>query len=301
MSRPQIIAQLACCILSVTFATQIALTHGPIPEQITRMDRRIEQDPNNAKLYLHRGELHRVRRAWSPALADYGRAASLDPDLDAVHLCRGMMFLEAGWPASAKHSLDRFLSGRPDHARGRITRARAMVRLRRYAEAVDDYTRAIASLRDGQRPAPAYYLERARAQIARGDAHRHAALAGLDEGITRLGPLVTLELLAIELELERHRYDEALARLGRIAAQSQRKDKWTVRRGEILEQAGRTGEARAAYAQALKQLQSLSIHRRRSPATVQRENDLKNAIARLAIEKPPAAQRADARKRKTEP
>ena len=39
------------------------------------------------------------------------------------------------------------------------------------------------------------------------------AVAGLDEGVQRLGPLVTLHLAAVELELDRGQHDRALARI----------------------------------------------------------------------------------------
>ena len=50
------------------------------------------------------------------------------------------------------------------------------------------------------------------------------ALRGLDEGINQLGPVVTLQLLAIDLELRRKSYDAALTRLDLIAAESERKE-----------------------------------------------------------------------------
>src|SRR2546429_3401664 len=44
---------------------------------------------------------------------------------------------------------------------------------------------------------------RDRALAAEGGDHLDEALRGLDEGIKRLGPIVTLELYAIDLELDR--------------------------------------------------------------------------------------------------
>ena len=52
---------------------------------------RFEQDPNNASLYLKRGELHRIHQDWPAAAADYDRAAQLDPNLAVVDLARGAM------------------------------------------------------------------------------------------------------------------------------------------------------------------------------------------------------------------
>ena len=55
---------------------------------------------------------------------------------------------------------------------------------------------------------------RDRALAAESGDHLDEALRGLDEGIKRLGPIVTLELYAIDLELAHKRYDSALESLG---------------------------------------------------------------------------------------
>src|SRR2546429_3108060 len=55
---------------------------------------------------------------------------------------------------------------------------------------------------------------RDRALAAEGGDHLDEALRGLDEGIKRLGPIVTLEFYAIDLELAHKRYDSALESLG---------------------------------------------------------------------------------------
>src|SRR2546428_756963 len=76
--------------------------------------------------------------------------------------------------------------------------ARVLTRLGQHVAAAADFTRAIAHEPD---PLPEHYLERAQALAAEGEGHLDEALGGLDEGIQKLGPLVVLELLAIDLEL----------------------------------------------------------------------------------------------------
>ncbi|HXG67966.1 MAG TPA: tetratricopeptide repeat protein [Blastocatellia bacterium] len=239
------------------------------------MTRRIGKDPKNAALYLKRGELHRLHRDWGAALADYDRAERLDPRLAIVQFSRGRMFFEADKPQQAKLWLDRFLTGQPDHLEALVTRARVLVKLGQRLAAAQDYSRAIAQL---SRPRPELYLERAQALAAAGGPHRDEALRGLDEGIQTLGPLVTLELLAIELEVDGGRYDAALARVEQIAAQSPRKERWLARRAEILRQAGRTAEARQAFTAALAAIESLPAHRRKNKATAELEKRARAAL-----------------------
>ena len=127
-------------------------------------------------------------------------------------------------------------------------------------DAAQDFTKALSLTSN---PEPEIYLERAK--VLAGDAGDiPEALRGLDEGIERFGPLVTLQLAAIDLEIRLKNYDAALTRLDLITAQSERKETWLVRRGEILKAAGRNEEARAAFNAALIAIESLPPHRRQS-------------------------------------
>ena len=240
--------------------SSFAHAHEGLHEQIAAITAKIKRDPKNASLYLQRGELHRIHRDWGRAAADYDRAARLKPDLTIVDVARGKMLFESGRFPRAKFVLDRFLSQQPNHFEALTTRARVLAKLGSTADAIKDFTRAIA-----QSPEPELYLERAETTL-RDEKHIDEALSGLDEGIKRLGPIVTLQLPAIELELRRQNYEGALSRLDLIAAQSERKETWLVRRGEILKLAGRDEEARAAFNAALVAIESLPPARRQSKA-----------------------------------
>ena len=188
--------------------------HGDLHEQIAEVTRQIARRPDDARLYVKRGELHRFHGERDAALADYDRAARIDPTMAEVDLGRGKTLLEAGRPAPARAALERFLERRPDHAEGRLSLARALVRLRRPLEADAEYARAIRLV--GQ-PKPDLYFERATALASSGriDVLR---IRVLDEGIERLGSLAALEELAVSLERRRGTWDGALARLDRISA-----------------------------------------------------------------------------------
>ncbi len=87
--------------------------------------------------------------------------------------------------------------------------------------------------------------------------------------MARLGPAVTMQSYAIELEMKRGRYDRALARLDRITSQYTRKEGVLKRRGEILEAAGRVMEAQVAYTEALDAVSVLPEGRRNTPAIIE--------------------------------
>jgi tetratricopeptide (TPR) repeat protein len=158
---------------------------------------------------------------------------------------------------------------------GFIARARTLVKLEKPVEAARDYTTAIRYAPTGR---PELYIERAQALAGAGEKHHQEALRGLDEGIEKLGPLVTLQLHAIDLELKGKRFEAALKRLDTVAAQSPRKETWLARRGEILQLAGRKEEARTAYQEALQALDSLPPSRRNVPAMAELKRRITAAL-----------------------
>jgi len=106
-------------------------------------------------------------------------------------------------------------------------------------------------------------------------------LDGLDEGLEALGEPVTLQLYALELETGAKRYDDALRRVNRLAAQSARKEPWLMRRGAILEAAGRNAEAAETYRGALTALDTLPASRRNNNAVRRLETEARAALTRL--------------------
>ncbi len=255
-----------------------ALAHADIIVRITALDREIRESPPSAALYLKRGELHRLHRDWPAALADYRRARRMAPDNPNVNYYTGRMRLESGRPDLAHPALNRFLAVRPNHADALLTRARALARLGKPHSAAADLTKAIALL---HRPTPEVYLERAKLQVTMGSDYVDKALAGLDEGITRLGPLVSLIQYAVSMEIARGQYDAALARIEELPAAVQSGPAWLARRGDILKEADRPNEARATYVAAVQATLELPPARRQSRAMAALEARLRGALDRL--------------------
>ncbi|CAN5667256.1 hypothetical protein BH20ACI3_BH20ACI3_24240 [soil metagenome] len=268
---------LARLFAGLALLATLAPAHDGLHEQIVELTARIKHAPHNASLYLKRGELYRLHRDWRRAAADYDRAARLQPALSVVDLARGTMLFEAGRPQAAKVALDRFLGKHPAHFEALTTLARVLVKLGRRAEAERNYARAIAQTLT---PEPELYVERARALAEPVEAgNTGEALRVLDEGVAKLGPLVTLQLYAVDLELRLKNYGAALERLDSVAVQSSRKEVWLTRRGEILLRAGQQMQAREAFAAALAAVESLPTHRRRTRAVADLEAHLRTALA----------------------
>ena len=271
---------LSAALLTAAFAlVPVCTAHPDIEIRIAAVTKQINVRPNDAELYLRRGSLHREHRDWEKALADFDRAAELAPRFADVHLARGRMWLDAGKLTDAHEELDRFLTLRPNHALGMIYRARVLRAMGEHAAAGEDYDRGI---RAADRPGPQLFLDRARAFADAGEFER--ALSGLDEAVTRLGPILTIESYAIELEAKRRRYDLALSRLDRMLDRLP-KERFLQRRGALLERAARHDEARASYQEALAHVNTLPPRRRDTKPFVDLQAELAAAVERCDVDR----------------
>lgn len=250
--------------------------HDGLADQIAGVTAQLAARPDSPDLLIRRADLYREARQWKEALADLARAEQVDPTLPAPDLVRAHLFLDAhNWTAAAD-AATRFLARQPGNADALIVRGRACAQTGDVRTAAADFTRALDA-----RPLPDVYSERARALESLGPAGLEDALQGLDEGIVRLGPIVTLELEAVDIELRLSRFDAALARLDRVSAQASRKDSWLARRGAVLEQAGRLEEARATYTAALNSAGSQPERIRKTRASVELIERLRADLDRL--------------------
>jgi len=260
-------------------AAATAHSHGDFHTLITSANQEIEKDPTNAELYLRRGELYRLHQQHDPAKADIDTAETFAPGLPAIDLSRARLLLDTSWPLSARAHLDRFLGVISNHTEAFTLRSRAWTRLGQPLFAAVDLNRAIAVTPEG---APDLYIERAHALAAAGSDHLETALQGLDEGMKRMGPLVTLQLTAIDLELRRKNHDAALDRVDAVMQRLPRKESWLARKGEILLQAGRPEEAKKSYEAALAALNTLPPVRRNVPAVRDLERRIRLEIDHLS-------------------
>jgi tetratricopeptide (TPR) repeat protein len=223
------------------------LAHSGIHDQIEDVTRRIAAAPENPQGYLQRGDLYRMHRDWDSALADFGKARQLDATAAGAELGLGRTRLDQGAPQQALPHLNRALARQPGDVRALVTRAQAWRALDKPLAAAADYSRAIEHFPEPGKPLPEYYLERARAYAAAGDAHLGKALQGLDEGLQVLGNIQTLELYAVELETQRGNVEGALLRLDPLLARATRKEFLLLERGDILVAANRDQEAQQDF------------------------------------------------------
>ncbi len=230
--------------------------HEGLHEQIIAVTKQIRKSPKDPALYLKRAELYRLHEEWKNAEADLVRAERLDRNLTAVDLGWGKLWLDAKQFSKAHTALEKYLLKQPNSFEGAITMARVLAKLKTDTS-INYFTKAIVL---APHDSAEIYLERTEVLATAGRIDE--ALSGLDEGIKKLGTLVTLQNAAIELEVRRRRYDLALERLDILAVAMPRKETFLLRRGEILLQAGRPCEARSSLIESQSGFDALPVPRK---------------------------------------
>ena len=243
----------------------VAIGHGDRGEYLSELNARIESQPDSVRLLLERAEVHRRLGHRDEALADLDRVFAISPGWSRAHYLIGLNHLDARLFGEAESALRRFLEDVPDSPSGHVALAEALTGQGRHLDAAREYDRAIALQ---PTPVPDHFLARARSYRAAGERHLARAVEGLDEGMRIIGPLVTLQKLAIDTELARGNHAGAVTRIDAVLSTLERQETWLVNKATVLASAGRHVEAMDAFRMASEALNSLPRRVRSSPAMV---------------------------------
>ena len=241
----------------------VAQAHGDRNEHLARLDATIEANPDSIRYLLERAEAHRRLGHYDESLADLDRVLVIAPGNRQVHYLRGLTHFDLGEFANAEASLRHYIESKPDSPSAHAALAETLTQQGRHMEAGDEYTQAITVQ---PTPIPDHFIARAKAYRAAGNLD--LALKGLDEGMSSMGPLVTLQRLAIEIELDCGNHAGAIARIDDVLAKAPRKETWLVHKGRILVSDGHEEEALDTFRLARAALESLPPRIRSSPAMV---------------------------------
>lgn len=266
-------------IASLLLATVPARSHGDDQQVLEALTDELAKGPNT-DLLIRRGELYRHLAQWQSAESDFAAAAQLDPNLHALDFFRARLLLEAGAPARAQIFIDRYVARVPDEPEGRFLRGEIDAALERPAAAATHFAEGI---RRSPRPRPEHFIRRAQLLSAVSPHDQSEALAALDEGIARLGPVVSLLEPAIELELARGDFNGALARIATAMAHTPRREAWLVRQADLLVKCARPADAIAAYRAALVAIEELPERYRSTAPVEQLVRDARASLERLTL------------------
>lgn len=259
-------------LLVVLISPRVANAHGDLDERIEEVSELLRSRPTNPQLLFDRGILYEQHGDHDGALADFEKVAALSPHFPGLGFARARSSFGAGRFVQALSALDQIQP--PESNRGDVYlwRGRILVKLGQPLRAGTNYTTAFARL---ERASPDVFIEYSRAIATAGTNHYEMAIAGLDEGIKRVGPVITLNLEALEMELLIGRNDAALARVERMMKTTPNVAPLWKQKGEVLERLNRKLEAISAYSQAIALIEKLPASRRSTEANRELEVQLR--------------------------
>ena len=275
-SHPLRALTLAAGLLLATLATPV-FAHGAYHDRLAQLARELEKNPMDARLHFELADVNSQHGDWQMALLNLDRVEALAPGKFLTALLRGQAWLAGGQPEQAKKALDPLLAAHPECAHGWLLRARAAQRLGDAPGSLADYREALRRAPDQE---PDQIQETANALASGGFSEE--AMRVLAAGIEKLGPIPSLALRAMELEIATKNFDSALLRVDALRKSAPRPEPWMARRASVLAQAGRIEDSRAAWQALVEHLAALPNLERGSHAMCILAEDARQALASLA-------------------
>jgi tetratricopeptide (TPR) repeat protein len=216
--------------------------HGTYHDLVAAVSAQIEAEPDNAELYVKRSRLHLEHADWKAVLIDLERADRLAPGMLDADLVRGEALALAGKWQAALAVLNDLLKAHADQPQGLLQRARVLKQLKQDEPCLNDYRLALEKT---SHPEPDLFNEAAEALMACG--HGEEAVQVLQRGLKAFGAVPSLVLKAMEIETAAGHFDAALSRIVAMQKTAPRPEPWMAKRAQLLAQAGRREESRAAW------------------------------------------------------
>ena len=253
-----------------------AYSHGAFHERQAQLQAAISEQPRDASLRCRLAELYGEHGDFAQAAAALDEAQAIDPKLALVDLVRADIFLQTGREREACGLLDGYIAKDSGNAHARLLRARGRLALGEKDKAIADYRAALALSRT---PEPDLYQEVGDVLASQG--MTGDALAVFETGLHRLGPIPSLTLRAMDIEVATGRYDAALDRVDVLQKSAPRPEPWMARRATLLAQAGRKDAARVAWTALAVHLAALPNLERGSHAMSVLAEQARQALAAL--------------------
>ena len=268
------------CLILLFGAPPLAVAHADTDEQLARVNAQLAGVPDDYHLLTKRGNLHGQHGDWELAVADLIRAQALAPEdtVGVLDLDISLALLHSDDAKPALPFIDRYLVAHPHSSTAWRVRAHIQMDLNKTDAALEDFDRAIHY---APVPTPEHYIERAR--VLEHEAGRFdELLAGIDDGIGVLGPLVSLLEYAIDIELQRGNYAGALKRIASLPEPIHQQSRWLHQQSRVLLELGRDAEAESMNRKALQAIESLPPARRNNVAYDSLRREIETAYAAMA-------------------
>ncbi len=208
------------------------LAHGSLHEAIERKSRQIEEQPDDALLRFERGMLYQEHGDIGPALKDFHKVLQLEPAYHICHLPLAQLYRDTGNFKQALLHINTFLEQEPENPFGYETRASISQKTGAYLSAAADLKKMIA-LKNGNAIRPDDYFNLADGILLAYPGRYGLAIDALEEGLQRLGGIISLQERLVDMEIAAHRYAAALERIELVMQSLPRKGKWLAKKEAV--------------------------------------------------------------------
>lgn len=244
---------------------------------IKELNQLIQTKPDDAEVYLKRGELYREDSEYRLALKDFNMAERLNRNLSAIEFARARVYNDINRHELTEEHLLRFLGLEPANRKALRLLATHYIDREQYREADQVYGRIIETF---ETPTLSFYFLRSQNRESYGDIE--GALALIEEAIRLSQWTPMLEIKAVEYEMKLDNHQAAFERLDRlIEKEDRRRFRYYQKKAEVLLVIGDVAQAKANYKHALNSLDERHPRLSHLPGLKALREDLLESIAAL--------------------
>ena len=239
-----------------------AVAHGNSNERIHSIDHDIYHQPNNALLFLKRGQVHLDEQHWPLALADFKKAWQLDNTLFESWYWQARVYFGQQQVGKAHHALAQYLHLQPTSAKGALLMAQIFNDQGEYQQAHAFFNQAISNDRN---PLPQVFIDRAN-NLAQMDSGTFTEIEqGLHQALAIQPNNVALIDALVDIATESGLFAEALAALQFLPQLLQNSPLWLLKKAELEHLNGQPQRAASAYEATIAAVHALPHQREQLP------------------------------------
>ncbi len=267
------------CILAALALSGAALSAHPSNEhKAEELEQHIKEEPGNPDLrVLYAAQLRKMER-YDEAERQLLAVEAISKEHPGAALERARIaYYRNSDTLVARSMADQLVKSHPRYAPGWDFLGQLQRKAGQTDGAIDSFRRYIA-LTDEYRVGDFTDLATLLSDRS-GTGDKDEAIQVIDQGITKVGELAGMHLMAANIEVSLERYEAAARRFDKLAAKYRPKPDWSRRKGEVLMKAGRYREAASAFDAAIAMIEAMPASRRSDPEAQGQIGSLRELVA----------------------
>jgi tetratricopeptide (TPR) repeat protein len=264
MKAAHLLATLAAGYLAALSTTAPLFSHGAYHDVVHAIEAKLKTRPDDATLHYKLAVAHVGHEEWQACLAELTEVERLAPGVHPTSYLRGLALFIGGKNELAKAALDLFLQANPKHPEALATRGRVWLKLDRPTQAASDLQ---AALDTSTQPQSELVIELALIYQKLGLIE--ASIRTLSSALLLAPNDPALLACALNIETAAGFWDSALNRIATLQKLAPSPAPWLARKAQLLAQANRAVETRAAWTALRDYINALPSLERGTPQNTQ--------------------------------